>query len=76
MQVVSLLRRGGPESLVYQDVPRPVPKSREVLVRVHASGVTPSELSWVPTWTTRGGTPRSFPVIPGHEFSGEVAVHS
>jgi NADPH:quinone reductase-like Zn-dependent oxidoreductase len=26
----------------------------------------------VPTWTTRAGKPRPFPIIPGHEFSGEV----
>jgi NADPH:quinone reductase-like Zn-dependent oxidoreductase len=45
-----------------------------VLVRVRAAGVTPTELLWVPTWTTREGTPRPFPVIPGHEFSGEVAA--
>jgi NADPH:quinone reductase-like Zn-dependent oxidoreductase len=74
MQAACLLRRGGPESLACQDVPRPEPKTREVLIRVHAAGVTPTELTWMPTWTTREGTPRSFPVIPGHEFSGEVAA--
>ena len=26
----------------------------------------------VTTWTTRAGEPRPFPIIPGHEFSGEV----
>jgi NADPH:quinone reductase-like Zn-dependent oxidoreductase len=74
MRAACLRTRGGPESLACQDVPRPHPKSREVLVRVHASGVTPTELTWVPTWKTQDGTPRSFPVIPGHEFSGEVAA--
>jgi NADPH:quinone reductase-like Zn-dependent oxidoreductase len=34
--------------------------------------VTPTELLWVTTWTTRAGEPRPFPIIPGHEFSGEV----
>ena len=74
MQAACLLRRGGAESLACREVPRPEPKAGEVLVRVHASGVTPSELTWVPTWTTREGTPRPFPVIPGHEFSGELAA--
>ena len=50
----------------------PCPGEGEVLVRVHAAAVTPSELSWAPTWTTRAGTPRPFPVIPGHELSGTV----
>ncbi len=74
MRAACLLRRGGPESLACRDVPRPEPKPGEVLIRVHASGVTPTELTWVPTWTTREGTPRSFPVIPDHEFSGEVTA--
>ena len=44
----------------------------EIVVRVRAAAVTPTELLWVPTWTTREGEPRPFPIIPGHEFSGEV----
>jgi NADPH:quinone reductase-like Zn-dependent oxidoreductase len=52
----------------------PKPKAGEVIVRVHAAGVTPTELGWMPTWTTRAGTPRSFPIVPGHEFSGVVAA--
>jgi NADPH:quinone reductase-like Zn-dependent oxidoreductase len=54
--------------------PAPRPGEGEVLVRVHAAGVIPTELSWVPTWTTRTGEPRPLPVIPGHEFSGEIAA--
>lgn len=74
MRVVCLGSRSGPEGLTCEARPRPGPKAGEVLVRVHAAGVTPTELTWVPTWTTREGTPRSFPVIPGHEFSGEVTA--
>jgi NADPH:quinone reductase-like Zn-dependent oxidoreductase len=43
-----------------------------VLVRVHAAAVTPTELHWAPTWTARTGAPRPFPIILGHEFSGEI----
>ena len=51
----------------------PTRRPGEVLVRVHAAPVTPpTELQWVPTWTTRAGEPRRFPIIPRHEFSGEV----
>jgi len=46
----------------------------ELLIRVHAAGVTPSEVLWGPTSTTRTGAPRPLPIILGHEFSGEVAA--
>src|SRR6516165_11077351 len=62
------------EGLVYETAPVPQPGEGEVLVRVHAAGVTPTELSWVPTWTMRTGEPRPLPVIPGHEFSGAIAA--
>lgn len=74
MKAISLHARGGPESFVYEDAPRPRPGKGEVLVRVHAAGVTPTELQWVPTWTTPEGAPRRFPIIPGHEFSGVIAA--
>src|SRR5689334_20716132 len=74
MKAICLHARGGPEAFVYEEAPRPHPGEGEVLVRVHAAGVIPTELSWVPTWTTRAGGPRPLPVIPGHEFSGEVAA--
>ena len=60
--------------MVYEIAPAPQPGEGEVLVRVHAAGVTPTELSWVPTWTTRTGEARPLPVIPGHEYSGEIAA--
>ncbi|MGJ5817257.1 NADP-dependent oxidoreductase [Paludibaculum fermentans] len=51
------------------DVPQPGPE--ELLVRVHAAGVTPTELIWYPTLHTKEGGPRSG-AVPGHEFSGVV----
>lgn len=74
MKAICLHARGGPESFVYEDAPRPRPDKGEVLVRVHAAGVTPTELQWMPTWTTPEGAPRPFPIIPGHEFSGVIAA--
>jgi len=74
MKAIRLHARGGPEAFAYEEAPQPRPGEGEVLVRVHAAAVTPTELAWVPTWTTRTGEPRSFPIIPGHEFSGEVAA--
>ena len=74
MKVIGLRARGGPEALAYVEVPQPRPGEGEVLVRVHAAGVIQTELSWTTTWTTRAGEPRPLPVIPGHEFSGEIAA--
>jgi NADPH:quinone reductase-like Zn-dependent oxidoreductase len=66
---VRLHARGGPGDMVYEMAPAPRPGEGEVLLRVHAAGVIPTELSWVPTWTMQTGEPRPLPVIPGHEFS-------
>jgi NADPH:quinone reductase-like Zn-dependent oxidoreductase len=74
MNAIRLYARDDPNGMVYEMAPTPQPDPGEVLVRVHAAGVTPTELSWVPTWTTRAGGPRPLPVIPGHEFSGEIAA--
>jgi hypothetical protein len=37
MKAVRIHAFGGPEELRYEDAPRPVPKSGEVLIRIHAS---------------------------------------
>ena len=51
----------------------PLPRAAEndVVVRVHAAGFTPGELTWPGTWTDRAGRDRT-PSIPGHELSGVV----
>lgn len=74
MKAIRQHGRGGTESLRYEDAPKPSPKVGEVLVRVRAAGVTPTELLWVTSQTTQSGSPRPLPFIPGHEFSGEVAA--
>ena len=49
----------------------PKPKAGELLIRVHAAGVTPTELQWSPTTRALDGSVRTG-AIPGHEFSGVV----
>jgi len=57
-----------------QDIaPQPQPDRDELLIRVCAAGVTPTELLWYPTLHTKFGKTRSG-AIPGHEFSGVVAA--
>jgi NADPH:quinone reductase-like Zn-dependent oxidoreductase len=63
-------RRGGPEVLAVEAAPIPVPAADEVLVAVHAAGITFDELTWEETWT-RDGLSRT-PVVPSHEISGVV----
>ncbi len=71
MKAVRLHKRGGPEQLVYEDAPQPVPGPGDALVRVHACAITRDELAWGTTYTTAQGVER-LPTIPGHELSGVV----
>src|SRR5882672_568220 len=72
MKAAYLTKQTGPEGLAFGEVPQAQPGTDEVLVKVHAAAVTPSEFDWFPTFKTQNGAPRSFPVILGHEFSGVV----
>jgi NADPH:quinone reductase-like Zn-dependent oxidoreductase len=73
VKAIRIHHRGGPEQFVYEDAPQPRPAAGEALIRVHAAGVTPTELGWSPTWTTATGADR-LPVIPSHEVAGVVAA--
>jgi NADPH:quinone reductase-like Zn-dependent oxidoreductase len=54
------------------EVVRPKPGPGEVLVRVHAAGVTATEVVWQPTTHTKNGGTRTNAIL-SHEFSGVVA---
>ncbi|MFI6332809.1 NADP-dependent oxidoreductase [Micromonospora chersina] len=53
--------------------PEAKPALNDVVVRVHASGFTPGELTWPSTWTDRLGRDRT-PSVPGHELAGVVSA--
>jgi len=72
MKAIRLHQLGGPESLRYEDAPKPIPKGSQVLVQVYATAITPTEFDWYPTFHTPEGGMRPFPIILGHEFSGVV----
>lgn len=58
--------------LIERDIPRPQPGDGEVLIRVFAAGVTPTELAWFPSTHTKDGSTRTG-AVPSHEFAGVVA---
>ena len=72
MMALRAHERGGPEVLVHEQAPVPVPEPDEVLVEVRAAAITFAELTWDETWS-RDGVDRT-PVVPGHEVSGVVAA--
>ena len=59
--------------LMTAELTRPQPGVGELLIRVHAAGVTPTELVWFPTTHTKAGGARTN-AVPGHEFSGVIAA--
>ncbi len=71
MQAVRIHDYGGPEVLVLEKVPRPQPEAGQVLIRLKAAGVNPTD------WKMRTGMykqfmPVQFPWTPGVEGAGVV----
>jgi len=71
VKAVRIHGRGGPEQLFVEDAPAPVVRLGDVLMRVRATGITPTELTWDETYRNEDGSVR-IPSIPGHEPSGVV----
>ena len=59
--------------LIAATLTQPQPGDGELLIRVRAAGVTPTELLWYPTSHTKTGEVRTG-AVPGHEFSGVIAA--
>lgn len=59
------------EGMTLTDVDYPHAAENDVIVRVHAAGFTPGELTWPGTWIDRAGRDRT-PSVPGHELAGVV----
>lgn len=69
MKAMMLKSFGGPESFELCDVPKPVPSTGQVLVRVHATSINPLDYQ-----VRRGDYPDhvTLPAITGHDVSGVV----
>jgi NADPH:quinone reductase-like Zn-dependent oxidoreductase len=73
MKTMRLSDSAQPPVLVEETVPQPQPRRGDLLVRVYAAGVTPTELLWYPSTHSKNGERRSH-AVPGHEFSGVIAA--
>jgi len=71
MKAAYFMKNGGPEVMQYGDVPDPVAGAGQVVVDVHAASVNGAD------WKVRAGTYapiKTFPYIPGRDFSGVVSA--
>ncbi|MCX5199244.1 NADP-dependent oxidoreductase [Streptomyces sp. NBC_00249] len=77
MRAVRVHAFGGPEQLLYEEVPRPAAGAGEVLVRVHAAGVNPPDRYARQGFTNIPEAMRPawpLPFTPGTDISGVVAA--
>ena len=70
MRAVRYNRTGDADVLQVEDVPTPAPGPGEVLVRVHRSGVNPTD--WKSRRGSEPGTPVDPPQVPNQDGSGVV----
>lgn len=71
MKAMVVARHGDADGLEMQELETPIPKGRQVLVRVHACGVCRRDI------LVRSGPPHrglSHPLVLGHEIAGVVAA--
>jgi threonine dehydrogenase-like Zn-dependent dehydrogenase len=71
MKAARFHKTGGPEVLIYEDVPDPVPGPGQILLKVEAAGV-----NYVGIMRRRGDQlhePTPLPFIVGYEMAGTVA---
>lgn len=73
MLAATIHRYGDASVLAVEERPTPIPRGRELLVRVHYAGVNPVD------WKMREGRNRlvlrgGWPKVLGHDFAGEVVA--
>jgi zinc-binding alcohol dehydrogenase/oxidoreductase len=73
MQAIRLHEIGGPENLVYEDVPEPEPGTGEIVVRLRAAALNRRDV-FVTRGQYPGAKPDALPAILGSDGSGEVAA--
>ena len=71
MKAALIEQNGGPEVLIYGDLPDPVAGPGEVIVDIHAASVNAAD------WKARSGdygSTMAFPYVLGRDFSGIVSA--
>ncbi len=69
MRAICVRRTGGPDVLVLEDVPGPVPGEGQVVVRMHAAGVNPVD---VYIRSAAQGRQPAVPYVPGSDGAGVI----
>src|SRR5919112_799642 len=72
MKAIILKEAGGPENLVVRDIPIPVLKSGEVLVKVKAISINPVDVKTRKGLGLYDSLKKDEPVILGWDIAGEV----
>ncbi|HBG27184.1 MAG: hypothetical protein A2Y10_07415 [Planctomycetes bacterium GWF2_41_51] len=69
MKAVLLKKHGGLENLVIEEVPEPVPKDNEVIIKIHSAA-----LNHLDIWVRQGADGRkiALPHIPGSDGAGTI----
>jgi NADPH:quinone reductase-like Zn-dependent oxidoreductase len=72
MKAIILKEAGGPENLIIKDIPVPVPKKDEVLVKVKAFSINPVDIKTRKGLSLYNDLKSDQPVILGWDIAGEV----
>lgn len=67
MRAIQILQTGGPEALILQELPDPIPGPGEALLRIEASGV-----NFIDTYLREGRYPAPLPYTLGQEAAGTI----
>jgi NADPH2:quinone reductase len=71
MKAIQVSQFGSPDVLTLVKLPDPTPAAGQVMIRVHAAGVSPLD-TYVREQSHGAPTP-NLPYIPGFEAAGEIA---
>src|ERR1700756_5454471 len=69
MKAIQVMQPGGPEAMIFADLPVPEPKANEAVVKLAASGV-----NFIDVYYREGRYKAPLPFVPGQEASGEVVA--
>jgi NADPH2:quinone reductase len=72
MRAVRVHSLGGPEVLIYEEIPDPTPNAGEALIEIHAAGVNYLDIYYRSGFHWGGHHERALPYVPGAEAAGIV----